>query len=223
MFFLQDFRIPLGLASAMVFFCPLHRALIDNIEVIGDILLSFSFLCVALLLLTAWVRHPPSILASIAFSMSWVIIRLGLLGITTIRFLGSLPSAVDSLLRDGERRSVLEQEFDKFRSEYADQSDEIHVLNEKIGRVRKERNERHSVSGFAHKIPLRRRPYVFPARYQDVEWREPYTLVKMCKSFFSFSFFFLSFSVFPFLLFLFLFLSPTCPSSQLSLSLLGLF
>lgn len=150
-------------------------------------------------------------------------IRLGLLGITTIRFLGSLPSAVDSLLRDAERRSVLEQELDKLRSEYADQSDEIHALNEKIGRVRKEWNERHSVSGFAHKIPLRRRPYVFPAEYQDVEWREPYTVVKMCKSFFSFFSLFFSFSLFPFLQFLFLLLSLSCPSSQLGLSLLGLF
>ncbi|KAK4104341.1 hypothetical protein N658DRAFT_420322, partial [Parathielavia hyrcaniae] len=98
-----------------------------------------------------------------------------------VRSLGSIETDVDALLIDGELRSRLQPEFDALQRRYKDQDATLAALNRQLAEIIEEHHDRGRE--FLTVFLPRGRQAQPTVKYQDTRWREPPTLVKMCKSF----------------------------------------
>lgn len=181
MFSLYGLLVLLTLALAAIATLPLPNPLSEHMEVIGNVLLVPLYAGALWYSLSAWDRPPSSTLIVAAHSLSVVMYRFALFVYLTVRNVGMFAEFVDSLFRNEERRSALESEYAKLRTEYNMQLEKIDTLNGKALKVCKERNKRSHESDFVAAFASRRWPHTKPEKDQVSEWCEPYMLVKLCK------------------------------------------
>jgi hypothetical protein len=159
----------------------LPTRLLELAAAAGDVLFFLSLgLMMCMMSIPIWSRPPQMLLTVAGYSVFWTV--SGLIAVTNSRFrnVGYVASLVDDLHRDEGRRSRLQRQYIKLRNEYKKQQSVLASLNHDIARVCKEHNNH--CREFPIVFPRILRHDVSAAPFQDTEWTEPYTLIKMCKS-----------------------------------------
>ncbi|KAL1840434.1 hypothetical protein VTJ49DRAFT_472 [Mycothermus thermophilus] len=166
-----------ALAAVTVVPLGLHTRSLESWEVLGNVLLFWPFLlCLPLPFLSCWSRPPLAYIPAAALTwVSWVVVAIFWLVDFGVQVSGRFFAWVDPLLSDEELYAALESDLARLKDKFDHQRSTIANLTSKLDEICAEYNRRRLASA----APARARLVLPTVGFQDTEWRDCSTLVKI--------------------------------------------